>query len=45
MLMGSVGLRPEKGCVGDAQQKKKNPRLDFSSEREPHITKSVTVKK
>jgi hypothetical protein len=35
MLRSPVGLRPEKGCVGDSQQKLKNYRPDFSSERPP----------
>jgi hypothetical protein len=46
--MSPVGLRPEKSCTGDVQQgktKNKNYRPDFSSERVPHITKSVTVQK
>jgi hypothetical protein len=39
-----VGLRPEKISAGDVQQKKiENYTLDFSSERAPHITKSVTA--
>jgi hypothetical protein len=42
MLMSPVGLRSEKGCAGDAQQKL-NYRFDFSSEREPHIIKPATV--
>jgi hypothetical protein len=46
--MSPVGLRKEKGCASDLQQKKKkkdieNYRRDFSSERTPHITKSVTA--
>jgi hypothetical protein len=48
MFMNPVKLGPEKGCVGDVQPKKKqkeneNYRPDFSSERAPHVTKSVTV--
>jgi hypothetical protein len=40
----SVGLRTEKRCAGDVQQKNpENYRPDFSSERAPHVTKSVTV--
>jgi hypothetical protein len=42
MLMRPVGLRSEKGCAGDAQQKQ-NYRPDFSSERAPHINKPATV--
>jgi hypothetical protein len=38
----SVGLRLEKGCAGDAQQKLKNTD-PTSSERAHHITKSITV--
>jgi hypothetical protein len=39
MLMSPMGLRPEKGCAGDAQQQLKNYRPDFSSERAPQIYK------
>jgi hypothetical protein len=45
MLMNPVGLGPEKGRAGDAQQKTENYRPDLSSEREPHINKCVTAKK
>jgi hypothetical protein len=45
MLMSPVGLRSEKGCVGDALQKTEKYRPDFSSERASHINKPETVKK
>jgi hypothetical protein len=44
MLMSTVGLRPEKGCAGDALQKTEKYRPVFSSERAPHINKPETVK-
>jgi hypothetical protein len=43
MLMSPVGLRTEKGCAGEVQQKTENYSPDFLSESAPHITKSVTV--
>jgi hypothetical protein len=44
MLMNLIGRRPEKGCAGDAQQELYVIyRPEFSSERAPHINKSVTV--
>jgi hypothetical protein len=43
--MTPVGLRPEKGCAGDAQQKTENYRPDFWSERASHINKPATVYK
>jgi hypothetical protein len=43
MLMSPVGLRSEKGCAGDAQQKTENCGTDFSSEEAPHINKPAIV--
>jgi hypothetical protein len=43
MLMNPVGLRPEKGCAGDTQQKAENYRPGSSSGRAPHVNNPVTV--
>jgi hypothetical protein len=42
--MSPVGLRSERGCAGDAKQKLKKYRPDFSSERAPHTNKPEAVK-
>jgi hypothetical protein len=42
MLMRPVGLRSEKDYAGDDPVKTENYRPDFSSQRAPHINKSVT---
>jgi hypothetical protein len=36
--MSLAGLRPEKDCVGEAQQQLKNYRPDLSPERESDFT-------
>jgi hypothetical protein len=42
MPMSPVELRSERDCTVDARQKTENYRPDFSSERAPHMNKSVT---
>jgi hypothetical protein len=44
MLMSPVGFRTKKGCSGVVQGEEiEHYRPSFSSERAPHITKSVTL--
>jgi hypothetical protein len=44
MLMSLVELKSEKGCAGDALQKKKMKTIDPTyRQREPYINKPATV--
>jgi hypothetical protein len=43
--IGTMGLRPEEGLSWRCPAKTENYRPAFSSERAPHINKSINVKK